>query len=204
MRPTIGMFCWWRRSAALLKDVPLTVHEVLLFRDEAHSAASADDAECYAVDGTRAALRGATTRANTCCASSTIGLSRIEATVRLPARRSRANFRRCLRPVDEKRGAERPRHACAGSENGVDIQRPSLRERAARISRNRASQLDRLADRARSSHRTVRSLSDARRVNCEILAAGAQEIGIDIGPEPRRDAAALSWMNSSSATRNSI
>src|ERR1700691_2935745 len=33
---------------SLLKDVPLTLHEVLLFRDEAQSTSAADDAECYA------------------------------------------------------------------------------------------------------------------------------------------------------------
>jgi hypothetical protein len=33
---------------SLLKDIPLTLHEVLLFRDEAHGGAAADDGECYA------------------------------------------------------------------------------------------------------------------------------------------------------------
>jgi len=33
---------------SVLKNIPLTLHEVLLFRDEAHGAAAADDAECYA------------------------------------------------------------------------------------------------------------------------------------------------------------
>jgi hypothetical protein len=40
---------------SVLKDIPLALHEVLLFRDEAHSGAAADnaaaaDAECYAAD----------------------------------------------------------------------------------------------------------------------------------------------------------
>src|SRR5471030_1579011 len=38
---------------SVLKDVPLTLHEVLLFRDEGRSAASADELECYAVDSGR-------------------------------------------------------------------------------------------------------------------------------------------------------
>src|SRR3981081_818017 len=38
---------------SVLKDVPLTLHEVLLFRDEAHAASAADELECYAVDGKR-------------------------------------------------------------------------------------------------------------------------------------------------------
>src|SRR5271170_5850108 len=35
---------------SLLKDAPLTVHEVLLFRDEAPGASSSDEAECYALN----------------------------------------------------------------------------------------------------------------------------------------------------------
>src|ERR1700692_2253837 len=40
---------------SVLKDIPVALHEVLLFRDEAHSTATADDAatveaECYAAD----------------------------------------------------------------------------------------------------------------------------------------------------------
>src|ERR1700733_7175110 len=38
---------------SVLKDVPLTLHEVLLFRDESARAAPAGELECYAVDGTR-------------------------------------------------------------------------------------------------------------------------------------------------------
>jgi hypothetical protein len=33
---------------SVLKDIPLTLHEVLLFRDEARSTAAGDEAECYA------------------------------------------------------------------------------------------------------------------------------------------------------------
>ena len=56
---------------SVLKDIPLTLHEVLLFRDEAHGAAAADDAECYAADAARRASSVAR-RTSTCCASSTI------------------------------------------------------------------------------------------------------------------------------------
>src|SRR6202034_2117205 len=35
---------------SVLKDIPLTLHEVLLFRDEAHGSAAVDEAECYAAD----------------------------------------------------------------------------------------------------------------------------------------------------------
>src|SRR5271154_5888132 len=35
---------------SVLKDIPLTLHEVLLFRDEAHDGTAVEDAECYAAD----------------------------------------------------------------------------------------------------------------------------------------------------------
>ncbi len=35
---------------SVLKDIPVALHEVLLFRDEAHGGAAPDDAECYATD----------------------------------------------------------------------------------------------------------------------------------------------------------
>ncbi len=35
---------------SVLKDIPVTLHEVLLFRDEARGTSAADDAECYAPD----------------------------------------------------------------------------------------------------------------------------------------------------------
>ena len=37
---------------SVLKQIPLATHEVLVFRDEAHSASAADDPECYAANGT--------------------------------------------------------------------------------------------------------------------------------------------------------
>src|SRR5580700_7167159 len=36
---------------SVLKDIPLTLHEVLLFRDQARGTGAGDDAECYAPDG---------------------------------------------------------------------------------------------------------------------------------------------------------
>ena len=36
---------------SVLKDIPLALHEVLVFRDEEHSASPADDSECYGADG---------------------------------------------------------------------------------------------------------------------------------------------------------
>jgi hypothetical protein len=57
--PDDGSYDWHGLLIApfgsVLKDIPVALHEVLLFRDEAHSTATADDAatvetECYAAD----------------------------------------------------------------------------------------------------------------------------------------------------------
>jgi hypothetical protein len=68
---------------SVLKDIPLTLHEVLLFRDEAASAAPADDPECYAVNGTGPRFIARTPSEYLLCFKHD-RLSRIEATVRLP------------------------------------------------------------------------------------------------------------------------
>jgi hypothetical protein len=67
-----------------LKDVPLTLHEVLLFRDEAQRAAPADELECYAVDGNRPLFIARSPSEYLLCFKHD-RLSRIEVTVRLPA-----------------------------------------------------------------------------------------------------------------------
>jgi hypothetical protein len=68
---------------SVLKDIPLTVHEVLVFRDEAHSASPADDPECYAVSGTAPRFMTRSPSSYLLCFNHG-RLSRIEATVRLP------------------------------------------------------------------------------------------------------------------------
>ena len=87
---------------SVLKDVPLPLHEVLLFRDEGESRAAADErsampsmARCprfmdQALDEYLLCFRHDR-------------LSRIEATVRLPAPKAATNFRRCLRAMAEER-----------------------------------------------------------------------------------------------------
>jgi hypothetical protein len=67
----------------LLKDVPLPVHEVLLFKDEAHSDSAPDDAECYAIDGTPPRFIDRKPSAYLLCFTHD-RLSRIQATVDLP------------------------------------------------------------------------------------------------------------------------
>ena len=69
---------------SVLKDVPLTLHEVLLFRDEAGHAAPADELECYAVDGARPRFVARSPSEYLLCFKHD-RLSRVEATVQLPA-----------------------------------------------------------------------------------------------------------------------
>lgn len=69
---------------SVLKDVPLTLHEVLLFRDEAQGAAPADELECYAVDGTRPLFVARSPSEYLLCFKHD-RLTRVEASVRLPA-----------------------------------------------------------------------------------------------------------------------
>ena len=69
---------------SVLKDVPLTLHEVFLFRDEAARAAPAGELECYAVDGTRPRFIARSPSPYLLCFKQD-RLARIEATVQLPA-----------------------------------------------------------------------------------------------------------------------
>jgi len=65
-----------------LKDIPMELHEVLLFRDEAHSGAAVDDAECYGADATPPRFVGRTPDEYMLCFKQD-RLSRIQASVRL-------------------------------------------------------------------------------------------------------------------------
>lgn len=66
-----------------LKDVHATLHEVLLFQDETHGGAAADDAECYSADAPAPRLLGRTPDEHLLCFKQG-HLSRIQASVRLP------------------------------------------------------------------------------------------------------------------------
>jgi hypothetical protein len=72
---------------SVLKEIPLTLHEVLLFRDEAHGGSKADDAaadaECYAADTRAPRFVGRTPDEYVLCFKQD-RLSRIQASVRLP------------------------------------------------------------------------------------------------------------------------
>ena len=67
---------------SVLKDIPVPLHEVLLFRDEARAAAPADDAECYAPDQTAPQFVGHTPDEYLLCFKQD-RLTRIQASVRL-------------------------------------------------------------------------------------------------------------------------
>jgi hypothetical protein len=69
---------------SVLKEVPLTLHEVLLFRDEAHGANAADEAECYAGDTPPPRFVGRTPDEYLLCFKQD-RLSRVQASVRLTA-----------------------------------------------------------------------------------------------------------------------
>jgi hypothetical protein len=65
-----------------LKDIPLTLHEVLLFRDEARGTGAGDDAECYAPHGTAPRFMGSTPEEYLLCFKHD-RLSRVQASVHL-------------------------------------------------------------------------------------------------------------------------
>jgi hypothetical protein len=69
---------------SVLKDIPLTLHEVLLFRDETHGAAAADDGECYASAAPAPRFVGRTPDEYLLCFKQD-RLSRIQASVHLTA-----------------------------------------------------------------------------------------------------------------------
>jgi len=76
---------------SVLKDVPLPLHEVLLFREEAESRPAADDAECYAIDGALPRFMDRALDEYLLCFRHD-RLSRIEAAVRLQASKAASDF----------------------------------------------------------------------------------------------------------------
>lgn len=100
---------------SVLKDVPLTMHEVLFFRDEAQRSAPTDELECYAVDGTRPLFVARSPSEYLLCFKRD-RLARIEATVRLPADEAARIFAdACGLWLKKAQATEE----CAGSEGGI-------------------------------------------------------------------------------------
>jgi hypothetical protein len=102
---------------SVLKDVPLTLHEVLVFRDEAHSAAPADDQECYAVNGTGPRFIARPPSLYLLCFKHG-RLARIEAAVRLPEKESEQIFADAC--ATWTKNARTPTAAgCAGADGSI-------------------------------------------------------------------------------------
>lgn len=68
---------------SVLKDIPMSVHEVLVFRDAERAGAPSDDSECYAVNGAAPRFMARSPSLYMLCFKHQ-RLARIEATVRLP------------------------------------------------------------------------------------------------------------------------
>jgi hypothetical protein len=101
---------------SVLKDVPLTLHEVFLFRDEAAHAAPAGELECYAVDGARPRFVARSPSPYLLCFKQD-RLARIEATVQLPAGEAERIFADACGLWLKKPLATTAE--CAGSEGGI-------------------------------------------------------------------------------------
>ena len=103
---------------SLLKDMPVTLHEVLLFRDEARGAAAPDELECYAVDSKPPRFIARAPAEYLLCFKQD-RLSRIEATVRLPAEEAVKIFADAcgLWAKNGQPAAE----GCAGSDRGIEF-----------------------------------------------------------------------------------
>jgi hypothetical protein len=69
---------------SVLKDIPVALHEVLLFRDEARGGAAFDDAECYASDAPAPRFVGRVPDEYLLCFKQD-RLVRVQASVHLPA-----------------------------------------------------------------------------------------------------------------------
>jgi hypothetical protein len=101
---------------SVLKDIPATMHEVLLFRDREHNSAAADELECYAVDGKLPRFLARKAAEYLLCFKRD-RLSRIEATVRLPADEAAKIFADAC-GLWAKSG-QPSTEGCAGSDRGV-------------------------------------------------------------------------------------
>ncbi|MEO7207203.1 MAG: hypothetical protein ABI145_10525 [Steroidobacteraceae bacterium] len=101
---------------SVLKDVPLTLHEVFLFRDDAQRAAPTEELECYAVDGNRPRFVARSPTSYLLCFKHD-RLSRVEATVALPADEAARIFADACGLW--MKNAQAATEECAGSEGGT-------------------------------------------------------------------------------------
>ena len=118
---------------SVLKDIPLTLHEVLLFRDDAHGSAAVDDAECYAADTPAPRFLGRTPEEYLLCFKQD-RLARIQASVRLAAAEAPEVFARACtgwqknhaaaeptaaQPVAAEPPAGQPGEVCKGRDSAI-------------------------------------------------------------------------------------
>ena len=101
---------------SVLKDVPFTLHEVFLFRDEAARATPVGELECYAVDGARPRFVARSPSPYLLCFKQD-RLTRIEATVQLPAGEAERIFADACGLWLKKPLATTAE--CAGSDGGI-------------------------------------------------------------------------------------
>jgi hypothetical protein len=101
---------------SVLKDVPLTMHEVLLFRDDA-SRAAAEEPECFSVDGTPPRFLARAPAEYLICFKHD-RLARIEATVRLQQDQAARIFADACGLWMKNAGAPGAQ-GCEGSDKGI-------------------------------------------------------------------------------------
>ena len=105
----------------VLKDVPVPLHEVLLFRDEGESRPAADDAECFAIDGALPRFMDQALDEYLLCFRHD-RLSRIVAAVRLPAPKSATDFAEaCALWLKNAEVAPTNGASCAGDDADVSF-----------------------------------------------------------------------------------
>jgi hypothetical protein len=106
---------------SVLKDVPMALHEVLLFRDDGTADNAAAAVECYAADGPAPRFLGRTPDEYVLCFKQD-RLSRIQAAVLLPAAEADGVFAAACAAWLRNAGAAAPQAgetACEGSDGAI-------------------------------------------------------------------------------------
>jgi hypothetical protein len=107
---------------SVLKEVPLKLHEVLLFKDDTHGAAPADnmaaEAECYAADAPAPKFLGRSPEEYLLCFRQD-RLSRIEASVHLPVDQAAGVFAAACAQWTKDPAAAPADAACEGRDGGI-------------------------------------------------------------------------------------